>query len=170
MAEQEVGQAPAVDNPPAGQAPVAQPGAQDAPTEDKEVAKLRAEAAKWRTQFRETQEALQKVQAEAGENKKVADQLTAIQAQLEKAQAEAEAAQKMATLTRYAVKAGVDPDVAALLDLSKIDLSDEKKALEVLSKLKGSAAAGTQAKPGGTSAEDMRAQMFAPRKSSIFGG
>jgi hypothetical protein len=111
------GQAPAGEETPqpTGQAPAPTTAhAQDAPTpEDKEASKLRAEAAKWRTQLRETQDALKAAQAEAGENKKLADQLASIQAQLAKTQADAEAAQKASQLTRLAVKAGMDPGVAS---------------------------------------------------------
>ena len=77
---------------------------------------------------------------------------------------------------RLAAKAGVDPDVAALLDLSKLDLSDEKKALETLARLKGTSASASQARPGaaagGASDDELRARFFGTgrQKSSIFGG
>lgn len=136
---------------------------------EKEITDLRQESAKWRTQFQATQTALKELQTQAGDNKTLSDKLAGLEAQLAKAAADAETATKANQLIRLAVKAGVDPDVAALLDLSKVDLTDERKALEVLSKLKGSSG-GKQAKPGVDSTEDLRAQLFSARKTSIFGG
>ena len=144
--------------------------------ESKEVSKANAEAAKWRVQFRETEAALKAMQAQAGDNKALGDQLAKLQADLAAKGAEAEAAQKLAYAMRVAAKAGVDPDIVAMLDLSKID-PDEKKASEQLAKLAG-AGRGAQVKPGainnnGDTDAELRQMFFGhggPRKSSIFGG
>jgi hypothetical protein len=173
------GQAPAAVTPPAvGQAPAAAPApVQDtgAPQENKEVAELRAEAAKWRTQFRETQTALKELQSAAGDNSKLTEKLATLEAQVAEKVAAADRAAKEAQAMRLAAKAGVDPDLVALLDLSKIDLSDEKKALETLAKLKGVSANASQARPGMTANgtltdEERRAQIYGPRGKGIFGG
>lgn len=168
------GQAPDSAQSAASQAPAAQPvEAQATPTIDyeSEVTKLRAENAKWRTQLREAQ-------AAAGDNETLKEKLTALEAQRASFEAEREAAlkerdaaQRLATAIRLGAKAGVDADVIEMLDLSKLDLTDEKRALEALSKLGRSA--GSQARPGNgqpPSDAEMRAAIFGPRKSSIFGG
>lgn len=172
---------------PSGQAPDSAPvvlpvvpaAAQAVPAEtqeSKELSKANAEAAKWRVQLRETEQALKAVQAQAGDNKALSDQLAKLQADLAAKAAEAETAQKLAYAMRVAAKAGVDPDIVAMLDLSKID-PDEKKASEQLAKLAG-AGRGAQVKPGainnsGDTDAELRAMFFGhggPRKSSIFGG
>jgi hypothetical protein len=163
----------------AGQAPAATEAkaqAADAPKtyDEKTVADLRDEAAKWRTQLREAQAALKEATAAAGENRTLADKLAGLEAQVAEKAAAADRATKEAQLVRLAAKAGVDPDVAALLDLSKVDLSDEKKALELLGKLR--TASASQARPGVTGAgsdseAELRARYYGgARKSSIFGG
>lgn len=171
--EQAQGQEPSAF--PAGQAPVA-PSAPpvDAPKtfDEKYVTELREEAAGYRKQLRETQAALKELQTQAGETPKLAEKLTALEAQLGEATRKAEAAERLATATRIGAKAGVDADIIALLDLSKLDLTDEKKALETLSRL-ASKPAGSQARPGATgqSADDLHAYFWgAPRTSTIFGG
>lgn len=136
------------------------------------VSELRGEAASYRKQLREAQEALKAAQAAAGDNQALAGKLAELESSLAQKAAEAEAAQKAATFVRLAAKAGVDPDLMNLLDLNKFDLSDEKRTLDALSKLAGRGN-GNQARPGGaapSSDNDLRAQMFGPRKSSIFGG
>lgn len=162
----------------AGQAPAAKQDASqaDAPKsfDEKYVSELREEAKGYRTQLRDTQAALKEAQTAAGENKALADKLAGLETQLAQAAAKAEAAEKAAAFVRLAAKAGVDPDVAALLDVSKFDLSDEKKALEALGKL-ASKSTGSQARPGGSGAgetdEQLRARLFGGnRKTTIFGG
>ncbi len=143
--------------------------------ESKEISKLNAEAAKWRVQARETEAALKALQEQAGDNKALSDQLAKLQADLAAKAAEAEQAQKLAAVIRLAVKAGVDPELVSLLDLSKIDLSDDKKAQDVLSKFAG-AGRGAQVKPGainnnGDTEAELRAMFFgAGRSTNIFGG
>jgi hypothetical protein len=166
----------------AGQAPAAADAkaqAADAPKtyDEKTVTDLRDEAAKWRTQLRETQAALKELQGAAGDNKALNEKLAALEAQVAEKAAAAERASKEAQVMRLAARAGVDPDVAALLDLGKLDLSDEKKALETLGKLKGASVAASQARPGGIAGgsvtdDELRARFFGTgrQKGSIFGG
>jgi hypothetical protein len=173
------GQAPQSETPPAaGQAPAATEAkdqGSDAPKtySEKDVSDLRNEAAKYRTQLRETQDALKQLKAEAGGNKDLADKVAALEAQVAEKAAAADKAGKEAQLVRLAAKAGIDPDVAALLDLSKIDLGDEKKALETLAKL--APAKGGQPRPGGgqgSGDEDLRTwyKQARGRPGSMFGG
>lgn len=161
--------------------PVTPAAAQAAPAEtpsEKEISKLNAEAAKWRTQFRETEQALKTLQAQAGDNKALGDQLAKLQGDLAAKAAEAEAAQKLVKVTILAGKAGVDLDLIPLIDLNKIDLSNEKAALEVLGKFAGAGRGAQQVKPGainsnGDTDAELRSMFFGtggPRKSSIFGG
>lgn len=138
------------------------------------VKELREEAASWRKQFRDAQTALKEAQAQVGQSAELTQKFAALEAQLADAATKTEAAQKAAALTRLAAKAGIDPDVAALLDLTKIDLDNEKAALETLSKLAGNRQ-GREARPGtvgstGMTEAELRASLFAPRKSTIFGG
>lgn len=171
--EQQAGQAPGSEQQ-AGQAQDA--GKQPAETFDAAyVQQLRDEAAKWRTQFREVQAQVKELSGKAGDSEKLTERLTALEAELAQKSAAAEAAAKQTQLLRLATKAGVDPDVAALLDLSKVNLDDEKAALDVLSKL-AKPGAGAQVKPGavgatGMSEAELRARYFGGRQSSaIFGG
>ncbi len=152
----------------------------------KYVEELRAENAKWRSQLRDTQSQLKELQPKAAqfdqlqESQKTAEQklqerLSALEADLASKAAEAERAQKQAQLTRLATKAGVDPDIIDLLDLGKLDLTDEKKALEVLGRF-AKTAAGAQVKPGagaatGETADELRKRYFGGQsKTMIFGG
>lgn len=168
------GQEPSA-QPATGQAPVASAPvkAQEAPKvfDEQYVTELRSEAAGYRKQLREVQATLKELQEKEGDSQATAAKLAGLEAQLAEAAAKADVAQKQAQLVRLAVKAGVDPDVASLLDLSKIDLSNEKAALETLSKLAGPR--GNQVRPGGvagTSDAELRAAMFGPRPSKLFGG
>lgn len=151
----------------------------------KYVEELRAEAAKYRTQLRDTQTQLKELQpkaqqfeelqeAQKTQEQKLQERLAALEADLAAKAAEAQRAQQMTQLTRLATKAGVDPDIVELLDLGKLDLTDEKKALEVLGRF-ARAASGAQVKPGGESGgeteAELRARYFGGRsKSMIFGG
>lgn len=151
----------------------------------KYVEELRQEAAKYRTQLRETQGQLKELQpkaqqydqlqeAQKTQEQKLQERLAALEADLAAKAADAERAQKQAQLVRLATKAGVDPDVVDLLDLGKLDLTDEKKTMEVLGRF-ARTVAGAQVKPGGESGgeteADMRARFFGGKsKSMIFGG
>jgi hypothetical protein len=173
MADEQQGQAPGSEQ---------QDGqAQDAGSKQQEqfdaayVQQLRDEAAKWRTQFREVQTQVKELSGKAGDSEKLSERLKALEAELAQKTAAAEAATKQAQLVRLATKAGVDPDVAALLDLSKVPVEDEKAALEVLSKL-AKPGGGAQVKPGAVGATGMtdaelRERYFGGKRSSnIFGG
>lgn len=178
MADETQGQAPS-DN--QGQPQDGAPETFDA----KYVEGLRAEAAKYRTQLRETQTQLKELQpkaqqfdqlqeAQKTQEQKLQERLAALEADLAAKAAEAEAAQKRTQLTRLATKAGVDPDLVELLDLGKLDLTDEKKVLEVLGRF-ARVAGGAQVKPGGESGKEteaeMRARFFGGRSQTmIFGG
>lgn len=166
-----------VQDTPAAPAPVQETGAKS--FDEKYVSELREEAAGYRKQLRDAQAAIKELQAQAGAGAQLSEKLAGLEAQLAAAAAQAEAAQKQAQLTRLAVKAGVDPDVAALIDLSKVDLADEEGTLKTLGKLRA-AGSGTQARPGtigntGMTDDELRAryglgQSGARGKSPMFGG
>lgn len=173
MADEQQGQAPGSEQQ-AGQAQDA--GQQAVETFDAAyVQQLRDEAAKWRTQFREVQAQVKELSGKAGDSEKLSERLAALEAELAQKSAAAESAVKQTQLLRLASKAGVDPDTAALLDLSKLNLDDEKAALEVLAKF-AKPGSGTPVKPGavgatGMTEAELRARYFGGRQSSaIFGG
>lgn len=159
--------------------PVIPAAAQAAPAKaysEEDVSALRKEAAAYRVQLREAQAAIERMQTNSVDSKALSEQLAQLQTDLATKAAEAEAAQKFAQVTRLAVKVGVDPELIAMLDLSKIDLSDDKKASEQLAKFAG-AGRGAQVKPGainssGDTDAELRAMFFGPgaRKATIFGG
>lgn len=179
MADETLGQAPSD----AGTQP--QDGAGEK-FDAKYVEELRQEAAKYRTQLRDTQTQLKELQpkaqqfeqlqeAQKTQEQKLQERLAALEADLAAKAAEAEQAQKRAQVTRLASKAGVDPDIVELLDIGKLDLTDEKKAMEVLGRF-ARTASGTQVNPDGTSAggetdAELRARFFGGQsKTRIFGG
>lgn len=139
------------------------------------VKQLRDEAAEWRVKFKETQQQLRDLSAQSTDSAKLTERLAALEAELATKAAAVEAANKQAQLVRLASKAGVDPDVAALLDIGKLDLTNEQAALDVLGKL-SRAAGGQQVKPGaagagGMTEADLRKQYFGGQsKTTIFGG
>jgi hypothetical protein len=167
---------------PQGQAPSdsqAQPqdGGADSKTFDAAyVEELRAEAAKYRTQLRDAQSQLKELAPKAQGSEELAAKLAALEADLSAKTAEAERAAKQALLVRIASKAGIDPDIAELLDLSKLDLSDEAKVVEVLGKFARPQSNGAQVKPGtvgntGMTEAELRSTYFGGKsKTTIFGG
>ena len=157
--------------------------AQGATAQDK---KLSDEAAKWRTKFRELEAQMKELTPKAAkfdelqesqktEAQKMAEQLATLQAQVNEAKAQADASTKQASLMRLANMAGVDPDTALLLDISKIDLTDEAKALQQLGKF-AKPTNGAQVKPagtiGGATEEELRNLYLGggKPKTMIFGG
>ena len=154
------------------------------------VAKLRQEAAKYRTQLREAEGKVkdltpkaeqldQLTEAQKTESQKMADQLAKLTAQLDRSVAEADMATKRAALVKLAVRAGADPDIADLLDLSRVDLSNEEATMAIFAKLvpAGRAAGGNAANPARTGANatetdtELRDRFFGGgQKSKIFGG
>lgn len=152
---------------------------------DRTEQKLSEENAKWRLKVRDLEAQLQQLQPKAAkfdeqqesqksEQQKLQERLAALEADLARSKAAADVAQKQAQLTRLATKAGVDPDVIDLLDLSKLDLTDETKAIQVLGRF-AKTAAGAQVKPGGAATGDteaeLRKQFFGGQsKTMIFGG
>ena len=158
--------------------------AQGATAQDK---KLSDEAAKWRTKFRELEAQVKALEPKAAkfdelqeaqktEAQKMADQLATLTAQVAQAQAQADAATKQANLLRLASMAGVDPDVALMLDISKIDLTDDAKALQTLGKF-AKPTNGAQVKPGqvgntGATEDELRKMYLGggKPKTLIFGG
>lgn len=154
------------------------------------VQKLRQEAAKYRTQLRDAENKVKELspkaaqldqltEAQKTEAQKMTEQLAKLQADLDRRTAESDAATKRAALIKLAVKAGADPDVADLLDLSRIDLSNEDSVAAIFAKLvpAGRGAGGNAANPqrtGGNAAEsetELRDRFFGGgRKSNIFGG
>lgn len=146
--------------------------------------RLSDEAAKWRTKFRELEAQVKDLAPKAAEfdklqeaskteTQRINEQLASLQAQIAAEQAKATAAQQQATLLTMAAKAGVDPDTALMLDISKIDLTDEAKALQQLSRF-AKPKAGAQVNPAsnGTTDDELRKLYFGGGKSKtmIFGG
>lgn len=162
----------------------------DARDYEAEMAKLRAEAAKWRTKLRDAEGQLKEVQplaekyreaeeAEKSEAEKLRDRLSELEAKTAQAEARAARAQREATAARLAARAGVDPEIVALLDIDKLELDDEAAALAQLKKLAAvkpggggpSNPARTQA--SGPTEDELHAQYFQPAGSGlkkIFGG
>lgn len=167
---------------------------EDAPTQADggdhkgQVTKLRAEAAKWRTQLRDVEKQLRSVLPKAEqleqleltketEGQKLTEKIAELEENLSKSAAMAVRAQQESLVVKLAAKAGVDPEIAALLDLSKLDLEDEEKALETLGKLAVTGTAGGRpTNPGrveavqATDAELRELYFGNTRKSAIFGG
>lgn len=153
-----------------------------------EVAKLRAENAKWRTQLRETQQTLEDLkplaekaqqleEAQKTEAEKLAERIAQLEGQASAAQAQAARAAQETKLVTLASQAGVPANMLQFLDASKFNLDDEESALEALSALapKNSANAGKPSNParGGNTGEDDPATWWKNRKqgsSMIFGG
>ncbi len=144
-----------------------------------QAAKQRVELRDARTQLAElkplAEEFNKQREAQKSEEQKLRDQLEAAKAENKSALAAAEMAKKEARLAVLAGKAGVNADLAALLDLSKLDLDDEEKTLNTLKKLittrpTGGGASNPATIKGGveTPAEWFAAQTG--RRSSIFGG
>lgn len=139
------------------------------------VKQLRDEAAEWRVKFKETQTQLKDLTAKSTDATQLTERLAALEAELAQKAAAADAATKQAQLLRLASKAGVDPDVAALLDLGKLNLDDEKAALDVLAKF-ADRPSSRQVKPGATGAgtetdDELRKRFFGGQsRTTIFGG
>ena len=173
-----------------GQEPQDAPSQDDGQTFDANyVSKLRDEAASWRTKFRGLESQIEELkplaekakkleEAQKTEAERLADQLAELKAQQAEAAREADRARAEAKIVRLAAKAGVDPDIAALLDISKLDLDDEAAALETLKKLAAPRTTGGGASnpsgegQGKPSDEELRERYFGGgrKRSAIFGG
>jgi chromosome segregation ATPase len=116
---------------------------------DAEIAELRKEAAKWRTQYREASGKLKDIEpaaqrlaemeaAQQTEAQRLAAQLADLQTQVVAAQAAAQRADAERKLALLATKAGVPPAALPYLDATKFDLDDEAAALEALAVLAAS--------------------------------
>lgn len=152
----------------------------------KELEKARGEAAERRVKLREVESQLKELQplaeqfrqqteAQKSEEQKLRDQLEAMKAQTETAVAAAEQAKKEAKLTTLASKAGVDADLVALLDLSKLDLDDEEATLNTLKKLittrsTGGGSSNPEDKSGGIESPADWYKNHTGRRTSLFGG
>jgi hypothetical protein len=168
----EQGQTPEGSEQPAGQNP---PAAEAQTFSADYVKSLREEAKEARLSNKQLAKELDALKAAAGDNSALTAKIDEMNSTLAKAQAEATAATQRAELVRLAAKANVPIELAEMLDLSKLDLTDEKKALEQLGKLASTKPAPTQAKPGtwmstGKTDAELRNELFGARKTSIFGG
>lgn len=154
-----------------------------------EIAKLRQEAANWRTQFRDAQKVVSELQpvaeqyeqakaAEKSEAEKLAEKLANLELQLANTKAEAEKAQRVNRLMALAVKAGVPAEVVKFLDASQFDIDDEEATLKSLALLapQSKPTSGAPANParktgdGVQIGEDaIRAWIHGSGGSSIFG-
>lgn len=154
-----------------------------------ELKKVRAEAAKHRTekqalaaQVADLAPKAQRLQeaedAQKTEAQRLADSMAKMQAELQAAQQRAALAEKAAAFTRLAAKAGVQAEVADMLDLSKFDLGNEAEVIEKLQKLAPTqppAPAGKPSAPGGAKADAPAAAASYFRRAGqgverIFGG
>jgi len=171
-----------------GQEPT-EPAAKEALPEwaQKELEKARGEAADRRVKLRDVEAQLKELQPLATEyqaqqeaqktaEQKLRDELEALKVDQQKALAAVELAQNQTKLATLAAKAGVDADLVALLDISKLDLEDEEATLNTLKKL-----ITTRSTGGGSSnpADTNRGGVESPadwfkaqtgRRSTIFGG
>jgi hypothetical protein len=167
-------------------------GEQDSPAPDKTVSELeraRKDAANYRTKLRELEgkwkeaepvlvEFQKQQDAQKSEAQRLADQVAAANKLAADNQAAAERAQKELQVTRLAIEAGVNLDLVPFLDLSKLDLTDEAKALEVLGKLAtAKQTANSASNPGRTGAAgadeaELRRIFFGGGRNqpTIFGG
>ena len=156
---------------------------------DNEIAKLRAEAAKWRTQFRDAQKQVKEYEplakkysdleeANKGEAEKLAERLAALEGQLSQAQAQATRADNERKLTVLATKAGVPADMLNYLDVTKFDLEDEEATVLALSALvpvrqtnsgTSSNPARTNAGADGMTAEEWYKDRTGQKPTGIFG-
>jgi chromosome segregation ATPase len=130
-----------------GQVPTAEPQEPQAgDSGNDEIAKLRQEAAKWRTQYRDAQKQIKEYEplatkysemqeAQKGEAEKLAERLAALEGQLSQAQAQAERAKNERRLIVLATRAGVSAETLQYLDVSKFDLDDEEATITALSAL-----------------------------------
>jgi len=147
----------------------------------REAAKYRTQAAelkKWREQVEPTLTQFQQQQdAQKSDAQKAQERAADLERQLAERDAAIANAQREAAVMRLATKAGVDPDLVGLLDLSKIDVDDEKAALETLGKFAAARAAAGASNPGRAGAaqpsdEELRAYYFGGGRNrpTIFGG
>lgn len=111
-----------------------------------EIAKLRKEAANYRTQARDAGARLKELEPAAQrladleasqktDAQKLQEQIVELRSQAEAAQAVAKRAEAERRLALLAVKAGVAPEALPYLDATKFDLDDESAALEALAVL-----------------------------------
>lgn len=133
-----------------GQEPTTEAPAQAAGRDyEAEIQQLRAEAAKWRTQYRDASGKLKELEpvaqkyaeieaAQKTQEQKLAEQLAELQGQVVAAQAAAQRADAERKLALLATKAGVPPAALPYLDATKFDLDDEAAALEALAVLAAS--------------------------------
>ena len=156
---------------------------------DNEIAKLRAEAAKWRTQYRDAQKQVKEYQplaakyseleiANQSEAEKMAARLTELEGQLSQAQANATRADNERKLMALAAKAGVSAKTLEYLDVSKFDLDDEEATVLALSALvpvrqtnsgTSSNPARTNAGADGMTAEEWYNDRTGQKPTGIFG-
>lgn len=121
--------------------------AQDAGRDfEAEIAKLRKEAADWRTKFRGAEQQLGELRpvaeqyaeqqaAQKTEAEKLAERMAQLEAQLATTKTEADRARRTNSLITLAVKAGIPADVVQYLDVTKFDLEDEEGTLKALASL-----------------------------------
>lgn len=155
-----------------------------------ELAALRQENAKWRTQLRDAQGQLKELtpaaqrlaeleEANKTDAQKTAERLARLEAELASSKAAAELAVKQRRLTVLATKAGVPAEVVDYLDASKFNLDDEEATTKALAALAASRPASgggpsNPARPGNGQPSDaeLRQEYFGGgnKKSLIFGG
>lgn len=145
----------------------------DAPAQEQQtfsadyVKSLREEAKSSRLELKRVSDELDAIKRTAGDNAELTKRLDQLTGDLTKAQEEAQKATQRADLVRLAAKAGVPVDIVEMLDLSKIDMTDEIKALEQLGKFAVKSMNGSHIKPG--SLQDARLT-DAQLRDEIYGG
>ncbi len=164
--------------------PAAQDGGRDY---EAEIAKLRKEAAGYRTKYQEWKakaegfeplaaKAQELEQAQLSEAEKMAKRVAELETALADKEAAFTAAERSHRFATLAAKAGVPADIAELIDISKFDLDDEAaalKSLEALAKMAKPQATVGPANPGrgqsgAVSDEEMRELIFGGKSRSIF--
>lgn len=156
-----------------------------------EIKKLREEAAKWRTQFRDAEKQVKELspaakrlaeleEAQKTEEQKLREKIAAMENATKEAEYKADLANKRAKLTSLSAKAGINPDLAALLDINQIDFDDESALIETLKQFAPSkppingGGASNPANSDNTepSEKELVANYFRPagRNITLFGG
>lgn len=175
-----------------GQEPQAQPAPQDGGQRDyeAEIRKLRDEAAKWRTQYRDAEGQLKELsplaqrakeieEQQKTEAEKLAERLAGLQSELDQQKAAAALAAKTARLTKLAAAAGVPATMLDYLDVTRFS-DDDAEALEALKAIipapaasngKTTNAGRTGLDQQGSTEDELRAWYQGKgRKNYIFGG
>lgn len=154
-----------------------------------EIAKLRQEAAKYRTEKNSLKKQVSELspaaarlaeieEAQKSAEQKQAERLATLEAELAQTKAAAARAMNERKLTALAASAGVSPEILNFLDVDKFNLEDEDATLAALSALAAAKPAVNGGNPSNPSKprqdgkmtdDELRSWLFGSRSSNIFG-